>query len=243
MGKNANNRFRRELLSYPSGIRLQRELVARRAEGEVPDLLWLLEHAPTVTWSRSWERENHLLLSEAEYRARGIDLCRTDRGGGVTFHEPGQLIGYPIVRLESEADRDLHLYLRRLEEALIRVLRELDLAGVRIAGRTGVWLEGGSARKIAAIGVRAERWVTSHGFALNVENALEGFGTIVPCGIDDAGVTSLARELGSAAVPSWPDLCAGVHRALEETLERRLLLVVGREAERITAAPGPPAVP
>lgn len=232
MEENANSRFRREPLSYAAASRVQRLLVERRARGELPDLLWVLEHPPTVTWGRGPGGERHLLLREDEYREKGIELCSTDRGGDVTFHEPGQLIGYPIVLLD-DADRDLHQYLRRLEAALIELLRELGLAGTRIEGRTGVWLDGSPARKIAAIGVRAQRWVTSHGFALNVGNSLEGFGTIVPCGIDDAAVTSLEREIGRGNVPGWPELCARVHGALERSLGRPLRLVVGREAEAI----------
>ncbi len=233
MAKNANNSSLREPLSYPAAVEVQRGLVARRARGDLPDLFWVLEHRPTITWGRASGLEKHLLLSEEEYRQRGIELCPTNRGGDVTFHEPGQLIGYPIVRLEGDADRDLHLYLRRIEAAVVRFLRELGLEGARIAGRTGVWLDGTPPRKIAAIGVRFERWVTSHGFALNVENSLEGFGTIVPCGIDDAAVTSLERELGRRELPSWPDLCTRLHGALEESLERPLLLVVGRDAMRL----------
>lgn len=233
MPQNANNSSRPEPLSYTASMELQRRLVARRARGELPDVLWVLEHLPTVTWGRTAELEKHLLLPEDEYRRRGIELCATNRGGDVTCHEPGQLVGYPIVRLEEDADRDLHLFLRRLEDGLIRLLGDLGLRGIRIAGRTGVWLDGTPARKIVAIGVRFEHWVTSHGFALNVENTLDGFGTIVPCGIHDAAVTSLEREIGRGALPTWPDLCGRVHRALEESLEKPLQLVLGREAESL----------
>lgn len=233
MTQNANNSSRSEPLSYAASMELQKRLVDRRASGELPDVLWVLEHRPTVTWGRTAGLAKHLLLSKEEYRRRGIDLCATNRGGDVTFHEPGQLVGYPIVRLEAEADRDLHLFLRRLEDGLLLVLGDLGLHGTRVPGRTGVWLDGAPPRKIAAIGVRFERWVTSHGFALNVENSLEGFGTIVPCGIHDAAVTSLEREIGRADLPPWPDLCDRVRRAFEVTLERPLRLVVGREAERL----------
>ncbi len=233
MAENANNSSSREPLSYSAAVEVQRGLVVRRARGDLPDLFWVLEHLPTVTWGAAAGLEKHLLLSEEEYRQRGIELCATDRGGDVTFHEPGQLIGYPIVHLEGDTDRDLHLYLRRIEAALVQFLAELGLEAARIAGRTGVWLDGAPARKIAAIGVRFEHWVTSHGFALNVENSLEGFGTIVPCGIDDAAVTSLEREIGRRDLPAWPDLCARLHGALEEALERPLLLVAGREAMEI----------
>ena len=146
----------------------------------------------------------------------------------MTCHEPGQLVGYPIVDIsEGEGDRDLHNYLRQIEAALILLLAQLGLAGVRVSGRTGVWIDGSPQRKIAAIGVRCARWVTSHGFALNVENNLEGFGFIVPCGITGADVTSLERELGADAVPSWAALCHTLHGLLEQSLGRKLKLVYG----------------
>lgn len=207
-----------------------RELVAKRRQGEIPDVLWLLEHPPTVTWGSSGGRD-HLLVSESELASRCVALCSSERGGDVTCHEPGQLVGYPIVYLgESEEERDLHRFLRRLEEALIRVLESSGLEGTRIAGRTGVWLRGNPPRKIAAMGIRCSGWVTSHGFALNVENALESFRYIIPCGIAGAEVTSLVRELPAGNVPNWEDLCALVHRGLEETLRRPLRLLYGREA-------------
>ncbi len=232
MTRNATGSPSRQPVSYEAGLELQEDLARRRARGELGDVLWLLEHSPTVTWGRARGRE-HLLLEAEEYAARGIDLCATDRGGDVTIHEPGQLVGYPIIQLEGEAERDLHLYLRRVEGALISFLAELDLKGVRIEGRTGVWLPGPPERKIAAIGVRVERWVTSHGFALNVENSLEGFGTIVPCGIQSAALTSLERELGGQALPAWPDLCDRLHRALERALGKRLELVIGPAAREL----------
>lgn len=214
-------------IAYDRALAIQRDLVVRRATGQVPDILWLLEHPPTVTWG-SAGGEEHLLLREAEYERRGIALRPTERGGDVTFHEPGQLVGYPIIQLQGE-ERDLHRYLRGVEDALISVLAGLDIDATRIAGRTGVWLTTEPARKIAAIGVRAKRWVTSHGFALNVENDLQGFETIVPCGIADAAVTSLKHELGAEKLPSWEEVCGRVHGALERTLERPLMLVRGVE--------------
>ena len=141
------------------------------------------------------------------------------------MHEIGQLVGYPIVALEG-ADRDIHVFLRRLEEGLMAVLSELGLTGMRSEGRTGVWLED-PPRKIVAIGVRCRRWVTSHGFAFNVMNDLEGFRYIVPCGIANAGVTSLVRELEPAELPAWDDLCDRVHRSIATALGRELLPVRG----------------
>ena len=164
----------------------------------------------------------------AELEARGLAVCPTERGGDVTCHEPGQLVGYPIVYLgRTEEDQDLHRYLRHLEEALIRVLGTFGLEAQRVGGRTGVWMKGNPPRKIAAMGVRCSGWVTSHGFALNVENDLEGFRYIIPCGISDAQVTSLRREL-TGALPSWRELCSLVHRYLEQTLGKPLRLVCGR---------------
>jgi lipoyl(octanoyl) transferase len=218
----------RKPVNYRDALRLLRELVLKRRRDEIPDTLWLLEHPPTLTWGSSGGRQ-HLLAAESELAAQGFALCPTERGGDVTCHEPGQLVGYPIVRLgESEEERDLHRYLRLLEEALISVLGSLGLEGRRIAGRTGVWLPGEPPRKVAAMGIRCSGWVTSHGFALNVENDLEGFRRIIPCGIADAAVTSLERELGRS-LPGWEELCALVHLQLEETLERPLRLVRGPE--------------
>ena len=131
MAKNANNSSLREPLSYPAAVEVQRGLVARRARGDLPDLFWVLEHRPTITWGRASGLEKHLLLSEEEYRQRGIELCPTNRGGDVTFHEPGQLIGYPIVRLEGDADRDLHLYLRRIEAGTTG-LRLAEIVGLNV---------------------------------------------------------------------------------------------------------------
>jgi lipoyl(octanoyl) transferase len=169
-----------------------------------------------------------------ELAARGIEVASSERGGDVTFHEPGQMVGYPIVDLSGPAGNeiDLHDYLRRLEEGLIAYLAGAGLRADRIPGRTGVWIAGASPRKIAAIGIKARRRVASHGFALNVENCLAGFELIVPCGIRDAGVTSLVRELGSAA-PAWEDAARGIHRALEAALGRKLRPVAGEEGLRL----------
>jgi lipoate-protein ligase B len=207
----------------------QRLLVGRRLAGEIPDTLWLLEHPPTVTWGRAGGEE-HVLVPAGELRARGVAVEATERGGDVTYHEPGQLVGYPVVHLSGgELDRDLHSYLRRIEDALVDLLGSFGLQGRAVPGRTGVWLEGSPPRKIAAIGVRCARWVTSHGFALNVRNRLEGFRWIVPCGIRDAGVTSLERELPPGSLPDWDAVCSAAHGALERSLGRPLRFVYGRE--------------
>ena len=216
------------IVDYSRAQAAQRLLAERRRAGKLPDLLWLLEHPPTITWG-SAGGSGHSLFPREELARRGYQLVASERGGDATCHEPGQLVAYPIVSLEGHLGRDLHDYLRRLEEALIQLLRSLGLESARWPGRTGVWLLDEPSRKIAAIGVRAKGWVASHGFALNVHNTLEGFGLIVPCGLRDAGVTSLARELGPGAVPPWGEIENLVHRAVEDALGLELRLLRGLE--------------
>lgn len=178
-------------VSYASGLRLQEELVASRKISEVGDTLLLLEHDPVVTLGRNARAEN-LLIPEALLRARGVELFEAGRGGDVTYHGPGQVVGYPILEL-PEGRRDVHRYVRDLEEVMIRVCADYGLAGRRIPGKSGTFV---GENKIGAIGVRISRWVTSHGFAFNVNTDLSGFDLIVPCGLKDQGVTSLRRLLG-----------------------------------------------
>jgi len=169
--------------------------VAKRAHTP-GDILLLLEHPPVVTRGRR-AQDAHLLLSPPELARRGIGVHDSCRGGAITYHGPGQLVGYPIVDLET-LGRDLHRYLRLLEELLIRLLASYGLRGERSPGRTGVWLGG---EKIAAIGVAVRRWVTWHGFALNLAKAdLDGFAAIVPCGLQGVRPTSLEDHL-SRVVP------------------------------------------
>lgn len=172
---------------YAEGLRLQEERVAAVKEG-APDALLLLEHDPVLTLGRNASRK-HILANEDALANLGIQVHECGRGGDVTYHGPGQLVGYPIVNLAPDR-KDVWKYVRGLEEALIRTLAEYGVEGERIKGLTGVWM--GDA-KVAAIGVRVSRWVTSHGFALNVTTNLAHFNTIVPCGIQDHGVTSLER--------------------------------------------------
>lgn len=179
------------LLDYEDAVALQQELVEQRWEGEIPNTLLLLEHPPTITLGRGADSA-HLLADAAELAANGVHLAECARGGDVTWHGPGQLVGYAIVDLR-ERDRDVHRFLRDLEAMLIEVLAGFDVAGRTEAGRTGVWVGEG---KIAAIGVAVRRWVTWHGFALNVSSDLAGFEAIVPCGLHDRGVTSLEQVLG-----------------------------------------------
>ena len=176
---------------YADALELQAQLVADRQAGRIGDTLLLLEHEPVFTLGRNARREN-VLLAEDVLRARGFEVFEVGRGGDVTYHGPGQVIGYPILDLSPDR-RDVHRYVRDLEEVMIRVCTDYGIAASRIAGLTGAWV--GDA-KIGAIGVRIARWVTSHGFAFNVANDLAPFGFIVPCGIRERGVTSLEQVLG-----------------------------------------------
>jgi lipoyl(octanoyl) transferase len=178
-------------LGYEDGLRLQARLVAERQGQAIPDTLLLLEHEPVVTLGRNARREN-LLLPEDELRRRGVGVFETGRGGDVTYHGPGQVVGYPILDLAPDR-RDVHRYVRDLEEVMIRACADYGIAAGRVPGLTGTWV---GPDKIGAIGVRIARWVTSHGFAFNVGTDLSAFALIVPCGIRERGVTSLERLLG-----------------------------------------------
>lgn len=174
---------------YGEVLEMQRAMAAERIAGTRPDTLLLVEHEPVVTLGRSTKRE-HLLLSEKALAARGVELFDIERGGDVTFHGPGQLVGYPIFDLQQHR-QDLHWYLRQLEQVLIDTLAVYDVKGGRVDKYTGVWVDD---RKIASIGVHARSWVTWHGFALNVSTDLSYFDLMVPCGIGGVTMTSLVRE-------------------------------------------------
>jgi lipoyl(octanoyl) transferase len=166
--------------------------VADRQAGRIADTLLLLEHDPVFTLGRNARKEN-VLFPEDALRARGFDVFETGRGGDVTYHGPGQVVGYPI--LDLAPDRcDVHRYVRDLEEVMIRVCADYGIAGERVPGLTGAWV---GRHKVGAIGIRIARWVTSHGFAFNVSNDLAPFDLIVPCGIRDRGVTSLTQLLST----------------------------------------------
>jgi len=189
---------------YAEVLELQRAVARARISGEVAeDVLLLVEHPPVVTLGRS-SKGAHLVASAELLAARGVELFEVERGGDVTFHGPGQLVGYPVVDLKRHR-RDLHWYLRQVEEALIVALAGAGVPAGRHAGYTGVWTGDGEGaswvprRKIASIGVHARDWVTWHGFALNVTTDLSYFGLIVPCGIGGVQMTSVARERGGAA--------------------------------------------
>lgn len=179
------------LVDYREAWELQRGLARARQAGTIPDVLLLLEHPPSYTIGRRGNPQD-VLLSQGELSDRGISVYEVDRGGEVTYHGPGQLVGYPILDLRAHGC-DVHSYLRGLEETLIQALAALGISAGRWPGYTGVWV---GDEKIAAIGVHLSRWVTWHGFALNVTTDLSYFDHIIPCGISDKGVTSVARLLG-----------------------------------------------
>jgi len=181
------------LVDYSSVLELQRERVAQRKAGAIPDTLILLEHPHVYTLGRN-ARETNLLVSAEWLASRGAQVFHTDRGGDVTYHGPGQLVGYPILDL-TQHRRDISWYMRSLEEVFIRTARDWGIEVGRSPGAAGVWVGND---KLAAMGVHLSRWVTSHGFALNVNTDLSYFEWIVPCGLRDKGVTSLAKLLGHA---------------------------------------------
>lgn len=178
-------------MAYGDAYALQTRIVRAVKEGALPPTLLFVEHDPVLTLGANFHAEN-LMLTAEEYRAIGIDVQVTDRGGDVTFHGPNQLVMYPIFDV-SQLGKDLHRWLRDIEEAMIRVLAEFGLAGARFPPNTGVWVNGA---KVAAIGIRISRWISMHGIALNCDNDLSPFGLIVPCGIRGHGVTSLSKEAG-----------------------------------------------
>ena len=184
-------------VAYDAALALQQTLVEQRKRGEIRDQLLLLEHPDVITLGVKTRNDlSHVLETPEALAARGVGLFESGRGGDVTYHGPGQLVGYPIVDLKP-ARCDVHRYVRDLEEVLIRAVAAFGIAARRVDGLTGIWVgDGGGEAKLAAIGVRISRWVTSHGFALNVNTDLSRFGLIVPCGITDRGVTSMERLLG-----------------------------------------------
>jgi len=198
------------IVPYGEALALQQSLVQQRKAGEIPDTLLLLQHPHVLTLGVKRDGRAHILAPEARLEALGVEVVETGRGGDVTYHGPGQVVGYPIIDLDPDR-RDVHRYVRDLEEVMIRVCASYGVGAGRVAGLTGTWvraeaagLEGlratmpssRPAEKIGAVGVRISRWVTSHGFAFNVNTGLEYFQLIVPCGIAEYGVTSLERELG-----------------------------------------------
>ena len=181
------------VIPYAEGLELQKSLVEQRKRGEISDQLLLLEHPPVITLGvKTRNDRSHVIATDETLTAEGVEVFETGRGGDVTYHGPGQLVGYPI--LDLKPDRcDVHQYVRDLEEVMIQAAATFGVKAGRVDGLTGVWV---GQDKLAAIGVRIARWITSHGFAFNVNTALQHFDLIVPCGITDKGVTSLERLLG-----------------------------------------------
>ena len=204
--------FGASAVPYLDGWDLQRALHERRVGGEIPDTCLMLEHQPVYTAGRRTSPLDRPLANP------GIPVIDVDRGGKITWHGPGQLVGYPIFRLEG-GERDLHLYLRNLEEAIIRALARFDLPAARKPDWTGVWTPDG-ARKLASIGVAVKRWVTMHGFALNVATDLARFTAINPCGLDAAVMGSMAGELGRP--PEMAAVKDAVQATVADVFGRRL---------------------
>jgi lipoyl(octanoyl) transferase len=204
------------MMPYSDALALQRQLVEERRADAIPDVLLLVEHPAVLTLGvRGDGGRSHILATPEALALRGIEVFETGRGGDITYHGPGQIVGYPIVDLKPDRC-DVHRYVRDLEEVLIRVVADSGIDARRIDGLTGVWV---GQEKLAAIGVRISRWVTSHGFALNHRTDLSHFGLIVPCGIADRGVTSLA-ELGCRAERS--EVEEGIAHHFGEVFQRKL---------------------
>lgn len=185
------------LLSWAQAYALQQRVVAARKAGEIADVFLLCEHPHVITLGRSANRAN-LLASEHVLAQKGVELHPTNRGGDITYHGPGQIVGYPIVNL-NPIKRDVGWYVRMLEEAMIRASAAFGVSAFRVPGKTGIWVKAGATEeKLAAIGVHLSRWVTSHGFAFNVSTDLRYFDLIVPCGIADRKATSLEKILSRA---------------------------------------------
>jgi lipoyl(octanoyl) transferase len=182
---------RLNVVTYENGMQVQQKLVEMRQREEIPDQLLLLEHPPVITLGRGGDAGN-LLASPQVLATHGVRFFETTRGGDITYHGPGQIVGYPILHL-GEGKRDVRKYVTNLEEVLIRTVAEYGITAERVDGKRGIWVDN---NKIAAIGVRVARWVTSHGWALNVNTNLAHFQLITPCGLHGTGVTSIERELG-----------------------------------------------
>jgi lipoyl(octanoyl) transferase len=198
-------------LPYAEALALQKETVRRRVAKEIPDTLILVEHPPVITLGKMAKRE-HLIGSRPD-----VEVVETPRGGDVTFHGPGQVVGYPILDLTA-LNQDLKKYLGKLEEVMIRASARYGVTAGRLEGMTGAWV---GDRKIGAIGVRVERWVTSHGFALNANTDLRGFDLIIPCGLRGKGVTSIAREIGRDV--DLDELRPAVAEIFGEVIGRRMI--------------------
>jgi lipoyl(octanoyl) transferase len=214
------------VIAYGDALAIQRALVEQRRAERVPDLLLLLQHPPVITVGVKGDGgRSNIVATDVRLAELGIDVCETGRGGDVTYHGPGQIVGYPIIDLKPDRC-DVHRYVRDLEEVMIRVCGDYGVRAGRITGLTGTWIGG---EKIGAIGVRISRWITSHGFAFNVNTDLQHFGLIVPCGITDRGVTSIQKVLGRE-VP--------IHEA-EDRLVQHFAELFAREPIESSSSPSP----
>jgi lipoyl(octanoyl) transferase len=241
-------------VAYDEGLRLQAEIAGLVAEGRTQNVLLLLEHPPVLTLGRNARRSN-ILASDELLASRGITVHEINRGGDVTYHGPGQLVGYPIFDLRTLRNPDGSRmgpvdFVRGIEEALIRLCGGFGVRAERICGLTGVWCGGlsdessGAGRKIGAIGIHVARGITSHGFAFNVTTNLEDFRLIVPCGIPDHQVTSLAREVQHpTALPSLEAIAHEAARQFGQVFGEQVLAVESLDALRAQAAVAPPAPP
>ena len=207
-------------VSYADGLDLQKRLVDQRKSDAIPDQLLLLEHPPVITLGvKTRDDRSHIVATPQTLQDEGVEVFASGRGGDVTYHGPGQLVGYPIVDLRPDRC-DVHRYVRDLEETLIKAVARFGVTAHRAPGLTGIWV---GDKKLAAIGVRIARWITSHGFALNVTTKLDHFNLIVPCGIADKGVTSLAQLTAEhidiqAVIPVIADAFASVfERVISES--------------------------
>lgn len=219
------------LIRYAEAVALQKAMVAARKADALPDVLLLCEHPHVITLGRNGRRE-HLLAGEHLLRQMGVEFHATDRGGDITYHGPGQLVGYPILNLGA-IRRDVVWYVRQLEEAMIRATADFGIAAGRLEGKTGVWVSrpGGPEEKLAAIGVHISRWVTSHGFAYNISTDLRYFELIVPCGIADRRPTSLERLLNRRV--NGEEVAAGLVKHFGEVFS---LEMVRASREQLDAA-------
>lgn len=219
-------------MGYAEALDLQHSLVEARKAGDVPDQLLLLQHPPVITLGvRTRNDRRHIVASAATLEQHGVTVLETGRGGDVTYHGPGQLVGYPIIDLKPDR-RDVHRYVRDLEQVLILAVAPFGVTAERVDGLTGVWV---GREKLGAIGVRVSQWVTSHGFALNVGTNLRHFDLIVPCGIPDRGVTSLERLLGRTVAHESVE--AAVVQAFAEVFE-----LLPRQPDRVRVPDEPARV-
>jgi len=219
------------IVPYQKALELQLSLLEKRKKGDIEDTLLLVEHPPTFTTGRGGKSE-HLLKSREELKKKGIHFEVISRGGDITFHGPGQLVGYPILNLKKH-NNDVHKYLRNLEEVIILALSDFGIKGERLKGITGVWVKG---EKITSIGVGIKKWITYHGFALNVNTDLSYFDMIVPCGIQGVKITSLKKLSGNEQDIDMSKAEESIINAFSEVFNRRLGAIVSTEQQILDGA-------